>query len=87
MPVPHSLSIRAPKVLRAVKLFARARLPSRHGDFEIVSFIDEAGRTLDDVAGVRGALRGSVEVPTRVHSECLTGDVFGSYRCDCRDQL
>jgi len=87
MPVPHSLSIRAPKVLRAVKLFARARLPSRHGDFEIVSFIDEAGRTLDDVAVVRGALQGAVEVPTRVHSECLTGDVFGSYRCDCRDQL
>ncbi len=87
MPVPHSLSIRAPKVLRAVKLFARARLPSRHGDFEIVSFIDEAGRTLDDVAVVRGALQGAVEVPTRVHSECLTGDGFGSYRCDCRDQL
>jgi len=74
-------------VLRAVNVFARARLPSRHGDFEVVSFIDEAGRTLDDVAIVRGALQGAVEVPTRVHSECLTGDVFGSFRCDCRDQL
>jgi len=68
-------------------VFARAQLPSRHGDFEVVSFIDEAGRTLDDVAIVRGALLGAVEVPTRVHSECLTGDVFGSFRCDCRDQL
>jgi len=87
MPVPHSLSFRAPRVLRTVKVFARARLPSRHGDFEVVSFIDEAGRTLDDVAIVRGALLGAVEVPTRVHSECLTGDVFGSFRCDCRDQL
>lgn len=87
MPVPHSLSYRAPRVLRAVNVFARARLPSRHGDFEVVSFIDEAGRTLDDVAIVRGALQGAVEVPTRVHSECLTGDVFGSFRCDCRDQL
>lgn len=87
MPVPHSLSTRAPRVLRTVKVFARARLPSRHGDFEVVSFIDEAGRTLDDVAIVRGALLGAVEVPTRVHSECLTGDVFGSFRCDCRDQL
>jgi len=74
-------------VLRAVNVFARARLPSRHGDFEVVSFIDEAGRTLDDVAIVRGALQGATEVPTRVHSECLTGDVFGSFRCDCRDQL
>ena len=87
MPVPHSLSVRAPKVLRSVKVFARARLPSRHGEFEIVSFIDEAGRTLDDVAIVRGELRGAQQVPTRVHSECLTGDVFGSFRCDCRDQL
>jgi GTP cyclohydrolase II len=87
MPVPHSLSYRAPRVLRVVKVFARARLPSRHGDFEVVSFIDEGGRTLDDVAIVRGVLDGAVEVPTRVHSECLTGDVFGSFRCDCRDQL
>ncbi|MBL8971287.1 MAG: GTP cyclohydrolase II RibA, partial [Myxococcales bacterium] len=87
MPIPHSLSLRAPKVLRSVEVFARARLPSRHGEFEIVSFVDEAKRTLDDVAIVRGELRGASEVPTRVHSECLTGDVFGSYRCDCRDQL
>ena len=87
MPVPHSLSFRAPRVLRTVKVFARARLPSRFGEFEVVSFIDEAGRTLDDVAIVRGALVGAAEVPTRVHSECLTGDVFGSFRCDCRDQL
>jgi GTP cyclohydrolase II len=87
MPVPHFLSARAPKVLRSVQVFARARLPSRHGEFEIVSFIDEGGRTLDDVAIVRGELKGAVEVPTRVHSECLTGDVFGSFRCDCRDQL
>ena len=68
-------------------MFARARLPSRHGDFEIVSFIDEAGRTIDDVAVVRGELGGAAEVATRIHSECLTGDVFGSFRCDCRDQL
>jgi len=87
MPVPHSLSVRAPKVLRGVAVFARAHLPSRHGEFEIVSFIDEAGRTLDDVAIVRGALDGAAEVTTRIHSECLTGDVFGSFRCDCRDQL
>ena len=50
MPIPHSLSLRAPKVLRSVDVFARARLPSRHGEFEIVSFVDEAKRTLDDVA-------------------------------------
>lgn len=87
MPIPHALTGRPPRVLRQVHLFARARLPSRHGEFEIVSFIDEAGRTLDDVAIVRGDVAGAEDVPTRVHSECLTGDVFGSFRCDCRDQL
>lgn len=87
MPIPHALTGRPPRVLRQVRVFARARLPSRHGEFEIVSFIDEAGRTLDDVAIVRGDVAGADDVPTRVHSECLTGDVFGSFRCDCRDQL
>lgn len=87
MPVPHSLFARPLRVVRNVNEFARARLPSRHGDFEIVSFIDDVGRTLDDVAIVRGDVRDREEVPTRVHSECLTGDVFGSFRCDCRDQL
>jgi len=87
VPIPHALTGRPPRVLRQVHLFARARLPSRHGEFEIVSFIDEAGRTLDDVAIVRGDVAGAEDVPTRVHSECLTGDVFGSFRCDCRDQL
>lgn len=87
MPVPHSFSSRPPRAVRSVREFARARLPSRHGEFEIVSFIDEAGRTLDDVAILHGAVKGATEVRTRIHSECLTGDVFGSYRCDCRDQL
>ena len=70
-----------------VRVYARAALPSRHGDLEVVSFTDEQGRRLDDVAVVCGNIDGAKEVPTRVHSECLTGDVFGSLRCDCRDQL
>lgn len=70
-----------------VRVYARAKLPSRHGELEIVSFTDAEGRRLDDVAVVCGNVEGASEVPTRVHSECLTGDVFGSLRCDCRDQL
>lgn len=70
-----------------VRVYARAKLPSRHGLLEIVSFTDTEGRRLDDVAIVCGDISGRAEVPTRVHSECLTGDVFGSLRCDCRDQL
>jgi GTP cyclohydrolase II len=70
-----------------VRVYARAQLPTRHGVLEIVSFTDVQGRRLDDVAVICGEVAGAIEVPTRVHSECLTGDVFGSLRCDCRDQL
>lgn len=70
-----------------VRVYARASLPTRHGVFEVVSFTDTAGKRLDDVAILRGDVAGATELPTRVHSECLTGDVFGSLRCDCRDQL
>jgi len=41
----------------------------------------------DHVALVHGDVMGAVDVPTRLHSECLTGDAIGSLRCDCRDQL
>lgn len=87
MPVPHSLGAVRPRAVRSLQVFARAQLPSRTGEFAIVAFVDERGRRLDDVAIVRGDLDGRVEVPCRLHSECLTGDVFGSLRCDCRDQL
>ena len=70
-----------------VRVYARAKLPSRHGMLEVVSFTDVEGRRLDDIAVVCGDIAGAARVPTRVHSECLTGDVFGSLRCDCRDQL
>jgi len=69
-----------------VEAFAHAHLPSRFGDFRIVIFRN----SLDDkehVALVRGLVRDAQEVSVRVHSECLTGDVLGSLRCDCRDQL
>lgn len=66
---------------------SRAALPTRWGDFMIVAFADAAGRRLDDVALVRGELAADGIVPVRVHSECVTGDAFGSLRCDCGDQL
>ena len=63
-----------------------ANLPTRSGDFRVVAFTpDEHGD--DHVAIVRGMVRGRSDVPMRIHSECLTGDVIGSLRCDCRDQL
>ncbi len=70
-----------------VSVIARAKLPTKHGNFEAVAFETSDGRRLDDVAVVRGQLPGATEVPVRVHSECLTGDVLGSNRCDCGEQL
>lgn len=63
-----------------------AHLPSRFGDFTIFGFIDSQGNK-EHTAIVRGSIEGAEELPVRVHSECHTGDVLGSLRCDCRDQL
>jgi GTP cyclohydrolase II len=53
----------------------------------MVAFADANGHPIDDVALVCGDVLGGEAIETRIHSECLTGDVFGSIRCDCRDQL
>ncbi len=64
----------------------KARLPTAHGRFTVHAFMCPETRA-EHVALVRGRVRGGRDVPVRVHSECLTGDVFGSQRCDCGDQL
>jgi len=69
-----------------VRVAAVAKLPSRFGDFHIVAFWNNRDRK-EHIAMVHGPVMGSDDVPTRLHSECLTGDVMGSLRCDCRDQL
>ncbi|MGB9435806.1 MAG: GTP cyclohydrolase II [Candidatus Acidiferrum sp.] len=65
---------------------ARAELPTRYGRFRIYGF---RGRAPQDeaVALVRGNVQGRVAPLVRVHSQCLTGDVLTSLRCDCRAQL
>ncbi|MBK7367017.1 MAG: GTP cyclohydrolase II [Candidatus Eisenbacteria bacterium] len=75
---------RAPQA--EVQLVSIADLPTRFGHFRAVAFTpDSQGK--EHLAIVRGQVRGARSVPVRVHSECLTGDVIGSLRCDCRDQL
>lgn len=69
-----------------VRELARGRLPTEHGAFYIVSFEGPNG-PLDDVALVRGDIDADGVTPVRVHSECVTGDAFGSLRCDCGEQL
>jgi len=69
-----------------VQLVAHAHLPSRFGDFELYGFYD-AKANKEHTAMVHGDISGKEGVPIRIHSECHTGDVLGSLRCDCRDQL
>ena len=69
-----------------VRVIAVADLPSRFGRFRIVAFWNNRDAK-EHVAIVHGDIIGAVDVPTRMHSECLTGDALGSLRCDCRDQL
>lgn len=69
-----------------VQLVARAHFPTRFGEFTLYGFYD--GREdKEHTAVVRGVVQGKEGVPLRVHSQCHTGDVLGSLRCDCRDQL
>jgi GTP cyclohydrolase II len=72
--------------LSRVELVATTRLPTRHGDFKLLAFRNP--RSQQEYATlVKGEPRGHRDVILRLHSECLTGDVFGSLRCDCGPQL
>jgi 3,4-dihydroxy 2-butanone 4-phosphate synthase/GTP cyclohydrolase II len=71
---------------RLVKRIAHAQLPTEHGDFEIYAY-DNVVDDMTHVALVRGDIGDGKDVLVRVHSKCLTGDVFHSARCDCGAQL
>jgi GTP cyclohydrolase II len=71
---------------------AVAPLPTRYGEFSVHVFrwddeLAHPGLSDEHIALVMGDLRGRTSVPVRVHSECLTSEVFGSLKCDCREQL
>ena len=69
-----------------VKRVTEAKLPTKYGNFTIMGYEDMINGE-NHVALVKGDISGDEPVLTRVHSECLTGEVFGSLRCDCGDQL
>jgi 3,4-dihydroxy 2-butanone 4-phosphate synthase/GTP cyclohydrolase II len=64
----------------------KAKLPTKYGIFTIVPFIQKSNN-LEHVALIKGNWKKDDPVLVRVHSSCMTGDVFGSYRCDCGSQL
>jgi 3,4-dihydroxy 2-butanone 4-phosphate synthase / GTP cyclohydrolase II len=71
---------------RLVRKTAEANLPTRYGQFRIHAFQSEIDKQ-DHVALVMGEIKPGDKVLVRVHSQCLTGDIFSSARCDCGDQL
>src|SRR6202163_2859820 len=81
----HSRNHSKPKSAR-LRAVARAELPTRYGRFTIYGF-QGRGAQEEAVALVRGKLKGKSAPLVRVHSQCLTGDVLTSLRCDCRAQL
>ncbi len=71
---------------RLVHRISEAEMPTDYGNFRIYAYESEV-EDKTHIALVKGNIEGAAEVPVRVHSECLTGDVFGSRRCDCGSQL
>jgi 3,4-dihydroxy 2-butanone 4-phosphate synthase/GTP cyclohydrolase II len=69
-----------------VEMVAEADLPTRWGDFTIKAFVDRIQQETH-IALTQGDLGGDEPILVRVHSQCLTGDTFGSLRCDCGKQL
>jgi GTP cyclohydrolase II/3,4-dihydroxy 2-butanone 4-phosphate synthase/GTP cyclohydrolase II len=83
---------RIPKVVPAKKpgkflsRYSEADLPTARGTFHTIVFRDRRDGA-EHLALVIGDVEGKEAVPVRIHSECLTGEVFGSLKCDCRQQL
>ena len=68
-----------------VEKYAETNLPTHHGLFKVTVFRDQAG--VEHMAIHKGEIAGGELVVSRVHSECFTGEVLGSLKCDCREQL
>lgn len=71
---------------KLVERVADVRLPTRYGDFRALGYVNRLNGE-HHIALVKGDIGGGEDVLCRVHSECLTGDTFGSLRCDCGEQL
>lgn len=75
-----------------LEILAQAPVPTTFGLFDMIVFrsgeqVEDSGLSPDHVALVMGDVRGKTSVFVRVHSECLTSEVFGSLKCDCKGQL
>jgi GTP cyclohydrolase II/3,4-dihydroxy 2-butanone 4-phosphate synthase/GTP cyclohydrolase II len=82
----HTMLLPTRKPTHHLERYSESDLPTERGLFRIVVFRDRRDGK-EHVAMVRGDVQGKEGVPVRIHSECLTSEVFGSLRCDCRAQL
>ena len=69
-----------------IERIAEAKLPTKFGEFVVIAYRSKVDPD-EQVALIKGDISGNEPVLVRVHSECLTGDVFGSLRCDCGGQI
>ena len=83
-PPPKVLPTKRPG--RFLTRYSEADLPTARGTFHAIVFRDRRDGA-EHVALVMGEVEGGESVPVRIHSECLTGEVFGSLKCDCQQQL
>ena len=82
----HTQLLPMKKHTHLLERYAESDLPTERGLFRIVVFRDKRD-SREHVAMVKGDVRNLEGVPVRLHSECLTSEVFGSMRCDCKAQL
>jgi len=71
---------------KLVKKMAEVNLPTKWGNFKVIAYRSVI-EPETHIAFIKGDIKGKKNVPVRVHSQCLTGDTFGSQRCDCGEQL
>jgi GTP cyclohydrolase II len=67
--------------------YSEAEVPTEYGTFRVVVYRDARDPSIEHCAVVRGDVQGARELLVRVHSECFTGEVLHSLKCDCREQL
>ena len=82
----RGLARAAPANDTLVELYAEAPVPTKRGTLRMLVF-RERGTEKEHVAMVKGDVAGKSDVLVRAHSECLTSEIFGSLKCDCREQL
>jgi GTP cyclohydrolase II len=73
--------------MQNLKKLAEANLPTKYGDFNIIAFSDKIDDPIPHLALVHKDVNIDDIINVRIHSECITGDLFGSKKCDCGEQL